>query len=131
MRPRTYAALDAPAARCPGVLELGVSRRLTTTMLQATATIWAGALLLCGFAILFGAGGWLPVSLESPVRTALGVTMLLAAQVVFMCLVADRAFPLADRRFVVWTEIPACSALGVSVVWVVWRVVSSATGGDS
>lgn len=110
---------------------MGVSRRLTTTMLQATATIWAGALLLCGLAILLGAGGWLPVALESPVRTALGVTALLAAQVVFMCLVADRAFPLADRRFVVWTEIAVCSTLGVSVFWVVWRVVSIARGGGS
>ena len=111
-----------------------VSQRFTTSLLQSAATIWAGALMLCGLAMLFGAGGWIPVELESsasPLRGAFGVTALFAAQVVFMWLVADRAFPNADRRFVLRCETAACVMFGAGLVWVVWSMAAIIAGGGS
>lgn len=66
--------------------------------LYVSATAWAAALSLTG------AWLWLDAALRWPVAfmpcRVGGVTAMASGQLVFMCFVADRAFPGAPRRFV-------------------------------
>jgi len=91
------------------------TRRLTLSLLVAVALPWALVMTVGGLWLLApgGAGEFL-----SPLaRTVLGVTSVSAGQLVFMCLVADRIFPEAQRRTTWWLECFTCVVLFGGFVW--------------
>ena len=93
-----------------------MNRPASLTILSLVATPWAAAMTLAGLWLLASAGrgdsGLSPVT-----RFVLGITALAAGQLVFMCLVADRLFPEANRRVVWWLEVFTCVVLFGGVAW--------------
>lgn len=92
-----------------------LNRNLSLATLAAIATPWAGAMTLAGLWLL--AGGPEAERIPQGFRFVLGMTAIAAGQLVFMCLVADRVFPLADRRAVWWVEVFTCVVLFGGALW--------------
>lgn len=91
------------------------SRRLSLTLLVLAGTAWGGLLTTAGLWLLLIAGD--QSALGPWPRLIGGLTAAGAGLLVFMCLVADRLFPRASRRVVVWSELLASLVVFFGVVW--------------
>lgn len=93
------------------------SRRLSLSLLALAGTAWGGLLTVAGLWLLMIArdqsalGPW--------PRIIGGLTAVGAGLLVFMCLVADRLFPKASRRLVVWSELLSSVVVFLGVAWLV------------
>ncbi|MEM9066738.1 MAG: hypothetical protein AAGB51_14760 [Planctomycetota bacterium] len=94
-----------------------LTRRLTLTLLLAVALPWAVLMTVGGLWLLMP--GAAPAVLGDMPRAVLGVTAVAAGQLVFMCLVADRIFPGAERRTVWWIECFTCVVLFGGFAWLI------------
>lgn len=90
-------------------------RRISLALLVSVAAPWAALLAVSGLSLLF-AGPRLAALGETP-RIVLGLAAWAAGQLVFMCLIADRLFPLASRRAVWWIEIFTSTLMIASLAW--------------
>ncbi|MEM1329223.1 MAG: hypothetical protein AAGG07_01550 [Planctomycetota bacterium] len=82
---------------------LRINRGFSLSLVVLTATPWAAVMIVGGLWVLLSPDA--SRALAPILRFALGVTGIAAGQLVFLCLVADRVFPMAHRRMVWWFEI--------------------------
>jgi len=100
-------------------------------VLIAVATPWAATLAFVGLVLCFGATDLLPPAfrlMPAGVRVVLGLTAVAGGHLVFMCLVADRVFPLASRRLVWWSELSVSAAVFAGLGWLALHVALTPVG---
>lgn len=85
---------------------MNLSRRASLTVRFAAATAWAAVMMLSGLWVMFTVPSQVPILRPAWCASA-GLAVAAGGQFVFMILVADRAFPRADRRLV-WVLEASC-----------------------
>ena len=101
-------------------------------MLIAVATPWAATLAFFGLLLGFGVTDLLPLAFQpmpAGVRLVLGMTAVAGGHLVFMCLVADRLFPLASKRVVWWAELSTCAVMFAGMGWLLVNAALAPVGG--
>ncbi len=91
------------------------SRRVSLSLLALAATPWAALLVMAGLWLLMVASDH--AALGPWPRVVGGVTAVAAGLLVFMCLVADRAFPRASRAVVASVEMASSAIVFLGVAW--------------
>lgn len=105
-----------------------IPRRFSLGLVLLTATPWALLLAVAGVRLLEEGAAIVALPGAERVSAAAGMTALAAGMLVFMCLVADRLLPRANRTMVLGCELACCVVLFAGVAWLAGSFLRMAVG---